>query len=126
MASTLVEAKPELKKLICQTFFKTASWQNGFRSTKQTSPQEEPELELYLKEPQPCQTGPNNSQTINQNKLYFSIEHFYIQYMEIGQKLPKKSIVETLGILNYHCFHVLHAHFSRLRTLLSKSIVIVS
>ncbi|RLM92185.1 heat shock protein binding protein [Panicum miliaceum] len=31
-------------------------YQNGFNSTKEAAPQEEPEPELFLEEPQPCQT----------------------------------------------------------------------
>jgi hypothetical protein len=38
MAYTSVEAKPELKKLFYQIFFKMVLWQNCFSSTKQTAP----------------------------------------------------------------------------------------
>jgi hypothetical protein len=32
-------------------------FQNSFRSTKEAAPPEEPELELFSEEPQPCQMG---------------------------------------------------------------------
>jgi len=38
-------------KLFCQIFSKTAP------STRKAAPSEEPELELFLEEPEPCQTG---------------------------------------------------------------------
>jgi len=33
-------------------------FQNGSSSTKEAAPPKEPELELFLEEPEPCQTGP--------------------------------------------------------------------
>jgi hypothetical protein len=33
-------------------------FQNGFNSTEEAAPPEEPELELFLEELQPCQTDP--------------------------------------------------------------------
>ena len=33
-------------------------FQNGSNSTREAAPSEEPEPELFLEEPKPCQTGP--------------------------------------------------------------------
>ena len=34
-------------------------FQNGSNSTREAAPSEKPEPELFLEDPEPCQTGPN-------------------------------------------------------------------